>query len=134
MTLLKKLWSGTKAQGLVEMALVLPVLLLLFMGIFEFGRIFGSYVVVSNLAREGARYGAVGGNDIEIEERIKAECAYLDQNKLLVSVNPEPAGRVKGSSLEVQVDYSLPLVSPFISGLLPNPFPLKSSCFMRIER
>lgn len=131
---LKKFCHETDAQGLVEMALVIPVLLLLFMGIFEFGRIFGSYLEVANLAREGARYGAVGQDDVEIEETLKSECSFLDETKLVVSVTPEPLERVKGSPLEVQVDYSLPLVSPFISDLLPNPLPLTAHCFMRIER
>lgn len=134
MTWLKSLWQGTNAQGLVEMALVIPVLLLLFMGIFEFGRIFGSYLEASNLAREGARYGAVGQNDMEIEQTLKSECVFLDQDELMVSVSPESVDRIKGSPIEVQVDYALPLIAPFISGLVPNPFPLTAHCFMRIER
>ncbi|HEX3010947.1 MAG TPA: TadE/TadG family type IV pilus assembly protein [Syntrophomonadaceae bacterium] len=134
MNWLRKLCHGDKGQGLVEMALVLPVLLILFMGIFEFGRIFGGYLEISNLAREGARYGAVGQGDTQIEQTLKSECAFLNGNELIVSISPEPVDRIKGSPLEVTVDYSLPLVSPLISDLLPNPFPLTAHCFMRIER
>lgn len=49
-------------QGMVEFALVLPLLLLVMFGIIEFGRLFFSYAMVSASSREGARYGAAVGD------------------------------------------------------------------------
>ena len=46
-------------QELVEFALILPLLLLLFLGIIEFGRAILAYNTIANAAREGARYGIV---------------------------------------------------------------------------
>jgi len=43
------------AQSLVEMALVIPLLILLLTGVFEFGLVLYAHVQVSNAAREGAR-------------------------------------------------------------------------------
>jgi Flp pilus assembly protein TadG len=130
----KKLFKRTNGQGLVEMALVLPLLLLLFMGIIEFGRVLGSYIVINNLAREGARYGVVGHNDTAIQNIILAERAFLDADDMTVIVSPPPENRVVGNALEVQVDYELPLITPILSGILPNPVPLSAQCFMRIEQ
>ena len=42
-------------QAIVELALTLPLLLLIIMGIFDFGLLFQRYEVVTNAAREGAR-------------------------------------------------------------------------------
>lgn len=57
--------SGTfhreRGQGLVEFALVIPFLLLLMIGIFEFGYFFFVYTSVNTAAREAARYGAGAG-------------------------------------------------------------------------
>jgi hypothetical protein len=50
----------TKGQGLVEFALILPLLLLLLLGIIEGGRIIWAYVTVQNAAREAARYAVTG--------------------------------------------------------------------------
>lgn len=47
---------GEDAQGMLEMALVLPILLLLICGIIDFGFIFTSKVAVANAARNGARF------------------------------------------------------------------------------
>lgn len=51
----KKFSSG---QGMVEFALLLPVLILLTAGIVEFGRLLAIYNGLSNSAREAARLGA----------------------------------------------------------------------------
>jgi len=51
-----------KAQGLLEFALVTPLLLMLIFGIIEFARLFATYVSVYSASREAARYGAAIGN------------------------------------------------------------------------
>jgi hypothetical protein len=50
-----------KAQGMVEFALILPILLLLMVGIIEFGRMLFFYSSVTSASREGARYGSAVG-------------------------------------------------------------------------
>jgi hypothetical protein len=49
------------AQGMVEFALILPILLLVILGIVEFGRLLFFYSSVTSASREGARYGAAVG-------------------------------------------------------------------------
>ncbi|TFG69916.1 MAG: pilus assembly protein, partial [Anaerolineales bacterium] len=53
-----------QAQGLVEFALLLPVLMLILIGTIEFGRILIIYTSISNAAREGSRYGVVAPADV----------------------------------------------------------------------
>jgi Flp pilus assembly protein TadG len=65
----------------VEMALVLPILLLLVFGIIEFGFIFNRYISVTHAAREGVRHLALGVDPTEAE--LKAEGATGD----IVSAN-----------------------------------------------
>ncbi len=50
------------AQGMVEFALILPVLLLIVLGLIETGRLIFIYSSVTNAAREAARYGSATGN------------------------------------------------------------------------
>ena len=56
MLLLRK---RSRGQALVEFALALPVLLVIFMGLFDFGRAVFAYNSLSNAAREGARVAIV---------------------------------------------------------------------------
>lgn len=52
---------GWKGQGMTEFALTLPILLVLLIGITEFGRLLFTYSAVVTAAREASRYGAAAG-------------------------------------------------------------------------
>ncbi|HAA89854.1 MAG TPA: pilus assembly protein TadE [Peptococcaceae bacterium] len=122
-----------RGQALAEFALILPLLLLLVFGIIEFGRIFYSYLMVTQAAREGARLGAVGGSDQEIVALVRDVAVGLDENRIKVDIDPVEDQRSRGDSLRVAVSYDLPLVAPIITELLPNPFPLTAVATMRVE-
>jgi Flp pilus assembly protein TadG len=62
--------SQTGAE-LVEFALVLPILLLVFGGIVDFGLLLQRQQVVTNAAREGARLAAVNYPDGDVRERVR---------------------------------------------------------------
>ncbi len=55
-----------EGQAVVEFALVVPVLLLLVVGVFEFGRAWNAHQAVTDAAREGARTAVVA--DLTITE------------------------------------------------------------------
>lgn len=62
---LKKNQSRPKGQALIEMALLLPFLLVLIVGALEFGRLFFTQIVITNAAREGAYYLATHSSDYD---------------------------------------------------------------------
>jgi Flp pilus assembly protein TadG len=59
MARLRHLQAGEAGQAIIEFALTLPLLLLVVMGIFDFGLMFQKYEAVTNAAREGARIGVL---------------------------------------------------------------------------
>ena len=50
---------GERGQAIVELALTLPLLLLVILGVFDFGLMFQRFEIVTNAAREGARVGVL---------------------------------------------------------------------------
>lgn len=52
-----------QAQALVEVAILLPMLLLLVLGAMDFGRMFFTKIVLTNAAREGANFLAYNPKD-----------------------------------------------------------------------
>ena len=52
--------KDTRGTALAELALVLPLLLLLIMGMLDFGKAFNEWIDETHLANEGARLAAVG--------------------------------------------------------------------------
>ena len=52
---------GERGQAVIELALTMPLLLLIVLGVFDFGLMFQRFEVVANAAREGARVGVLPG-------------------------------------------------------------------------
>jgi len=53
----RRLHSG-RGQSLVELSLILPVLLILALGVVDYGRVYFEYVSITNAARTGAAYAS----------------------------------------------------------------------------
>lgn len=55
---------GEQGATAVEFSLLLPLLLTLLFGIFEFGRLFAAHTAVTTASREAARFGSALGNSV----------------------------------------------------------------------
>jgi Flp pilus assembly protein TadG len=108
---------------IVEFAFTLPLLLLLMLGIIEFGFMFREYEVVTNAAREGARIAILPSYDEEdVRARVQEylETAGLDWDladvpPFAAAPTPVGAGGACVSMVPVTVTYSHPV--PFVSGI-----------------
>lgn len=75
---------------LIELAMVLPILLIVVAGIVDFGFLFHRFETVTNAAREGARLASLPHyTDADVQERVRQ---YLDSSGLdrAASVVPVP--------------------------------------------
>jgi Flp pilus assembly protein TadG len=109
----------TNGQSLVELAIVLPLLLLLVLGIFDLGRGIFYYSAIHNAAREGARYGAVDHCDTEgIRNAAINMAGSLGTN--LVIEEPTKFYSVDGkpNRIVVTVRYDFETITPLIGGFL----------------
>jgi Flp pilus assembly protein TadG len=83
---------------LVEFALVLPLLLLVMLGVAEFGFMFQRYEVVTNAAREGARLAVLPGYaDGDVRARV---AAYLSSGRVPTTVT-NPSVNIESVSIPV---------------------------------
>lgn len=122
-----------KGQSMVEMALILPIILLLFLGMFEFSRIFGSYLLVNHASREGARMASIGKTDAEIQANIASRVSALNVSDLQVTLTPAYESRMTGDDVRVRITYKVQIYAPGISNLIANPFPMEANTYMRVE-
>ncbi len=134
MKIYQKITKSTRGQSMVETALLLPLLLLIVFAIIEFGFMFGSYVIIHDLARDGARAGAVGADNDTIETQIKDNAVLLDIDNITVNFDPvSDADRVVGGSIKVGVDYTYNMLTPILSSVLGNTVDMSEEYVMRIE-
>lgn len=114
----------------VELAFVLPLLLLILIGTMEFGRAFNVQISLTHAAREGARHGAIHYNDaasLDIEGTALAAAPALAG--LPVTVDPGPTC-APGGDIEVTTSVALPSMTGFLDASLfggPALFPLNLS-------
>ncbi len=118
---------------MVETALVLPVLIILLVGMFDFGRIFYTYTHLHLAAQEAVRVGGLGGNDSEITAFTKSYVNINDPENLVVGVSPDDSTRVSGDYVTVTLDYPMESFTPFISSLLPSAFTVHTESTIRVE-
>lgn len=71
----------------VEMAIVLPLLLLLVIGIMEFGRVLNVQISLTHAAREGARHAAIHYDDPMLDVTATALAASPSLSGLAVTVD-----------------------------------------------
>lgn len=125
---------------MVEFALVIPVLLLLVMGIIQFGILFNNYVTLTDAVRAGARQAAVSRDLPDpvgaAANRVKGSAAGLDANKLEITVTPydpnPPAGPRWAQGGDVTVEAKYPY-SINLFGMVVFSGKLKSTTTERVE-
>jgi hypothetical protein len=71
---------GERGTALIEAALTIPILLLISVGIFEFGRAYQTWQIVTNAAREGARIAVLPNPEPGVVEARVRE--YLQNGQL----------------------------------------------------
>ncbi len=78
---------ATRERGaaLVELAIILPVLIILVLGVIDLGRVFYSYEALVNATREGARYCALNPtvSDALTRTRVQEELNAAESGVLL---------------------------------------------------
>ena len=115
------MFKREKGQSMVEVALTMPLLLLILMGILDLGRAYFTFVALSDAAAEGASYAAIHPTNLT---EISARAA--DSSDGLVTFAPEMVSvefdgdAIDSSVVTVTVQYDYPLLTPVIQSMVPN--------------
>ena len=119
-----------RGQSLVEFGLVLPILLVLVVGILEFGIAFRTYQVVTNSAREGARTAVLRTDLDEVIDRVEdyLESGGLGSGQATITVScggaaldPEVGGRCSRGQIAT-VEVSHPVSFAMLGAILGQVF------------
>ncbi len=93
---------------MVEFAVVAPLLILLVIGIIEFGRLLMVQQILTNASREGARRAVVENVTVgEVEDVVRDYAAACSLSGVNVTVSPDPLTLV-GFGDPVTVTVSVP--------------------------
>jgi Flp pilus assembly protein TadG len=133
-----------RGQSMVEMALVMPLLLLILSGVLDLGRGFFCFIAIQNSAAEGALYAAINPtcahsddisisgvactdpNNVDYRAKYESPDGLVDPQNMTVSVtysngtsDYSAVNIVEGNPITVTIGYAFKMVGPF-SGVFPN--------------
>jgi hypothetical protein len=112
---------------MVEMALILPVLLLLLIGMLEFARAWSAKQAITDAAREGARLAVVQDDDVDQTDVTAAIATSLSRAgipgwaaTIQFDGNPDPGKWRNTGEIQqvyVGVDYRFSFLGPLIKAV-----------------
>ena len=128
-----------RGVALVEFAIVLPFLIVLLFSVWELGRIFDAWLVVTNAAREGARYAVATSDDSVVKAKVNGYIVsgyafrlnrpggdvHIDVNDPTYFLIQRSGGAVT-VTLRARVDIYSPVVAA-----LANPYTVTGRAVMR---
>src|SRR5688572_31017586 len=75
-----KLRRNERGAALIETAITIPIVLLVSVAIFEFGRAYQTWQILTNAAREGARVAVIQGmTDAQVQTTVRS---YLTSGRI----------------------------------------------------
>jgi Flp pilus assembly protein TadG len=136
---LRRLGCDRRGQATVEFALILPVLLLLVLGIIEFGKAWNLAQMATDAVREGARQCVLADNlkytqanvDIWIRNRMATAGVPVGVPNIAFDTPPGGGTPCENSDQPVTITMTIPYSWMFFTML--QPITLTSSFTMRNE-
>lgn len=111
-------WRSEKGTALIEAAVTIPLLVFVCVGIFEFGRAYQTWQVVTNAAREGARVAVLPSSTVTgVRQRVQD---YMHDGQLSkwdsagVVVDPAAKITINGATVNasrVTVNYPFTFIT-----------------------
>ncbi len=135
--------SNQRGAALIETAITLPLVLLVSVSIFEFGRAYQTWQVLTNAAREGARIAVLPDyTDAQVTSTVRN---YLTSGQLtnaagasITVARNEPFGPATASRVTVNYPFQFMVLNPVArlvqsSSTAGTPLTMQSSALMRNE-
>jgi Flp pilus assembly protein TadG len=135
---------GERGAALLEAAITVPIILLISVGIFEFGRAYQTWQVLTNAAREGARVAILpGSTDADVTTRVRS---YMTAGQLpnaatatvSISRNVALTGSDTASQITIDYPFQFMVLNPVVRLVRPSstagqPITMQSVAIMRNE-
>lgn len=112
-----------QGQSLLEFALVILALVIVMVGIIDFGRMYFTYATVANAAREGARYGIIypihrtaedSPDPNNITYRTRAMLSLIGGSAEIQITYPDDGCMTPGCRIRVKVSTQFDMWTPLI--------------------
>lgn len=135
---MRRFFKNEKGQAVIELAITLPILLLVLCGIIDFGWIFSNKMLIIYNSREGARYGSLIATEANAKTLITNRVIditpeYL-QDEMTVGVTFSNPTDIRAGDIKVKASCSIKALTPLVGIFIKDQtILLESTCVMKIE-
>jgi Flp pilus assembly protein TadG len=115
-----------RGAALLEAPITVPIILLISVGIFEFGRAYQTWQVLTNASREGARFAVIAGTTpADVRTRVNqyltgGGLSALADSKIVVDQGVVFTGTTTGSRVQVNYPFQFMVLNPVIRLIAPS--------------
>ena len=132
-----KLGRGESGQSLVELAITLPLVLLLIFGMLEMGWLASTRQVMDTITREATRAGIVGTTTsactTAVNDAVTSKKPSYMTKTITVTVTFSNPSNFKSGNITVTTAYDLPTLTPLTAFLAPGGnYHIVSTCTMKM--
>lgn len=122
-------------QAVLELAITLPILIMILCGIIDFGWLFTNQNSIDNCSREGARYAIVySTSETAIEDHIRAIAPENIAETIEIDITFSNPSNPSLGDVIVEVNGDVSILTPIIGVFMPGEtMNLSSSCTMKVE-
>ena len=106
-------WGSDRGAAAVEFALVFPILILVLIGIIEYGSVFNTQLMLTSAAREGARTMAVTGDAAQARTAVINAAVGISPALTAANIVVTPTSCSATTNVSVTIDYA----KPYLTGL-----------------
>lgn len=138
---LKKKLKDEKGQAVVELAVTLPLLLLILCGIIDFGWLFYNKLAIGNYTREAARYAITAGSGetastltAKIRTKVKKMATLYPSDSISVEVQFSAPSNIEEGDVTVEVTGLVSSLTPITRTIATDgKVKVSSAVTMRME-
>ena len=141
---MKKRIRSERGAALLEAALIMPMILLISVGIFEFGRAYQASQVLTNAVREGARLAVLEGRtDGDVRVRVNqyvtdGGLTALSDANIQINRTVALTATATASTVTITYPFEFMMLNPIVRMVTPAsstgaPITLTASTLMRNE-
>ncbi len=118
--------KSQRGTALLEAAITVPIVLLICVGIFEFGRAYQTWQVLTNASREGARLAVIpGSTDTDVRARVNqyltgGGLSSLADSNIVLNRTVAFTATATGSSVQVNYPFQFMVLNPVIRLIAPS--------------
>lgn len=135
---MKRFVKNESGQAIIELAITLPILILVLCAIIDFGWIFSNKMFVVYSSREGARYGAVNSTENNVSTLIRNKVISISpsfmKDKITVTTTFTNQYDTRSGDVSIKVSCTIKALTP-IAGVFTEDqnIYLESVCVMKVE-